>query len=81
MYAKKHKVYFDADGVPNVTLAQKTMDYHQEVDRQVNAKQKRKVLKTERKVRDFKNKSQKLKYKVLRNVYIYLKGTKKCENK
>ena len=57
MYAKKHKVYFDADGVPYVTLAQKTMDCHHGVDRQVNAKQKRKELKTERKVGDFKNKS------------------------
>ena len=52
MYAKNHKVYFDADGVPHVTLAQKTMDCHHGVDRQVNAKLKRKELKTERKVRN-----------------------------
>ena len=57
MHAKKHKVYLDADRVPYVTLAQKAMDCHHGVDRQVNAKQKRKELKTERKVRDFKNKS------------------------
>ena len=50
-------MYFDADGVPYVTLAQKTMDCHHGVDRQVNAKQKRRELKTERKVQDFKNKS------------------------
>ena len=57
MHAKKHKVYLDADRVPYVTLAQKAMDCHHGVDRQVTAKQKRKELKTERKVRDFKNKS------------------------
>ena len=57
MYAKKHEVYFDADGVPYVTLAQKAMDCHHGVDRQVKAKQKRRELKTERKVQDFKNKS------------------------
>ena len=56
MYAKKHKVYFDADGVPYVTLAQKTMDCHG-IGRQVNAKQKRKELKTERKIPNFKYKS------------------------
>lgn len=81
MQAKKHKEYFDADDVPYVTLAQKTMDCLHKVDRQVKVKQKRKELKTERKVRDFSNKSQRLKYKILRNVCIYLKGTKKCENK
>ena len=52
MYAKNHKVYFDADGVPHVTLAQKTMDCHHGVDRQVNANLKRKELQTERKVRN-----------------------------
>ena len=57
MLAKKHKEHFDADGVPYVTLAQKTMDCLHKVDCQVNVKQKQKELKTERKVQDFSNKS------------------------
>ena len=50
MYAKKHKIYFDESGVPFVTLAQKNMDCHHGVDRQINAKQKRKALKNRKKV-------------------------------
>lgn len=47
MSVKKHKAYFDADDVSYIILAQKTMVCHHGVDRQVNAKQKLKTLKTE----------------------------------
>ena len=46
-------VYFDN----YLTPAQKPVNCHHGVDRQVNAKQKRKELKNERKVRNCKNKS------------------------
>ena len=56
MYAKKHKVHFDDDGVPYVTVAQKTIDCHHRVDRQVNAKQKRKELKLNERYETLKTK-------------------------
>ena len=51
MYAKKCKVYFSDEGLAYITLAQKTINCHHGVERQVAAKQKMKELKTELKVK------------------------------
>ena len=50
MYAKTHRVYFDNQGVPFIILAQKNMDCHHGVDRQLVAKEKRKKYKSNQKV-------------------------------
>ena len=49
IYAKTHKVYFDNQGVPFITLAQKNMDCQHGVDRQLVAKEKRKKYKSNQK--------------------------------
>ena len=50
MYAKTHRVYFDNQGVPFIILAQKNMDCHHGVDRQLVAKEKHKKYKSNQKV-------------------------------
>ena len=55
MYAKKHKVYFNDDGIPFIILAQKFMDCHHGVDRQIAAKEKRKQIRNTKKVYIFSN--------------------------
>ena len=50
MYVKTYRVYFHNQGVPLMTLAQKKMDFHHGVDRQLVAKEKRQKYKSNQKV-------------------------------
>ena len=50
MYVKTYRVYFHNHGVPFITLAQKKMNCHHEVDRQLVAKEKRQKYKSNQKV-------------------------------
>ena len=44
MFVKTHGVYFDNQGLPFITLAQRNMHCHHEVDSQLAAKEKRKKI-------------------------------------
>ena len=50
MYVKTYRVYFHNHGVPFITLAQKKMNCHHGVDRQLVAKEKRQKYKSNQKV-------------------------------